>query len=735
MTIDRLRVYLDRLREKRLSEDESLVCLERARILQETRECYGGLSRTERQAAVLCDLCAQITPVIEPEDLLAGRMPEVVPTAEEEAWIAEHPQLFSEPGLPGWLDSLSIYVPDWDRLLQVGVGGIAAHARQSMDAIPPDAGDRAERTEFLAAAIEAVDALSHLIRRYAAEARRMASVEADAARRGELEQIAGRCERVAWEPPSTFLEALQLLQLTHMALACLVGGRDVTPGRLDQYLLPFYRRDIEAGVLDPETAALLLAMFFLRLTQMAGNDTDWDDNRRRSPCRYTHLYVTVGGVDGEGRSAVNPFSFVVLEAVRVLRYKEPTLLVRWQEGMERDSLAGVARLVRERAPVTIYHDEVVIRALESQGVPLRHARGYAHSACHNVLVVGQEAGSGPVFHNLPLFLLRVLRSGQEPASFEDLLAALRAEVRSALAGARRAWEKAWAEQYGPSCPLLASSLMPICLEQGRPCWQAATVSHFNHHLMGLATLVDSLLALRTLVFEEGRLSLAELASVLESDWEGHEALRTEVRTRLPRYGQGDHEARALTEALGRMWVEEVESASRGMARLQMWPGFYSHVSHVHQGARVPATPDGRRSGEALSENLAPSYGTPRCSPTSILGDMALLPFDHTPSGAATLALPAVDLEGVGGMERLVALVEGYFAMGGLHLQINVLDDRHLEDAMEHPERYADLTVRVTGYSAYFTRLSRSVQEDLVRRCRRDGVTPPAPRPQEGKRHP
>ncbi|MCC6445601.1 MAG: hypothetical protein IT210_19365 [Armatimonadetes bacterium] len=200
---------------------------------------------------------------------------------------------------------------------------------------------------------------------------------------------------------------------------------------------------------------------------------------------------------------------------------------------------------------------------------------------------------------------------------------------------------------------------------------------------------------------------------------GHDDLRRRIRLRLPRYGQNAPEADEMAALLGRLWVEEVERVSRGMARLQMWPGCYSHMAHVPEGACTPAIPDGRKAGEPISENLAPSFGTPRCSPASILKSMAALPFDHTPSGAATLTLAESDLRGETGADRLLALIETYFQMGGLHLQINALDVQFLEEALESPERFPGLMVRVTGFSAYFARLSRNVREDLVRRQRRD----------------
>jgi formate C-acetyltransferase len=386
----------------------------------------------------------------------------------------------------------------------------------------------------------------------------------------------------------------------------------------------------------------------------------------------------------------------------------------------------VAGLIRDRFPVTVYNDEVVTQALVRQGVALDDAWDYAHSACHNVIVVGREAGSGPVFHNLPWLILLAMNGGRELGSnrpsgaatplpeqietFEQFWAAVREQVRVALADARGAMER-WQAECERACPLLQSCLMRASIAQRIPCWRAATVNHRNHHLMGLATAVDSLVAVRQLVFEERELRLPDLVGILTANWSGQELLRERVRTRLPRYGQDHAQARELTTRLGQLWVDEVRAASDGLKRIALWPGFYSHMVHLREGARTAATPDGRRAGEPLSENLSPSLGTPRCAPTSILNSMAVLPFTDTPSGAATLALtPGHEMA-----TEIRALIETYFRQGGLHLQVNVLDAATLEAAMREPERYGDLMVRVVGYSAYFTRLSRDVQRDVLRR--------------------
>ncbi len=724
---------LDRLRARRLAEDERLVCMERARILMAAEREHASLERVPRQAAVLRDLCEGITPVILDEDTIVGQMPAVIPSAEEEALIARRPELFVEPGVPGWFDGISICVPEWDLLLQRGLGGIAAYALERLSVLPGDAA----RAEFYRAAIAAMQAVSTLLRRYASRALELAR-HAGPRRRRELELIAARCDRVAWDPPVDLPEALQLLQIVHMALSCLVGGRDVTPGRVDQYLLPFYRTSIERGQLARDDAVTLLAMFLLRLTQTAGNASDFESNHRRSPCRYSHLYVTVGGVTRDGAPAENELSLAIADAIRRLAYKEPTLLLRYHADMDAALLGSITGLMADRLPVTVYNDAVVIPGLVENGVPEPDARCYAHSACHNAFVPGLEAGSGPGgFYNVPRMVLLAMTGGRDPvsgemagaatpepdrlATFEDLWAAFAEQVRFALARGREASQRRWAQHYRDATPLLYSCLVRAALEAGESCWTAAPVSHLNHYFAGIATAIDSLTAIREVAFGDDagdRVSLPELARILSADWSGHEALRRRIRTELPRFGQDDRAVRDLTARVGDLWADEVQRASEGMERLAMWPGFYSHMAHLRLGEHTPATPDGRASGDPLSENLSPSAGTARCSATSKLLSMAALPLHRAPAGAATLAVSLGETETRKRAEVIRGLMEAYFDLGGLHLQVNVVGREALLDAVRHPDFHRDLMVRVAGFNAYFVLLPEAEQQDIIRRSER-----------------
>ena len=715
MTVDPAR--LDSLRAQRLAEDERLVCMERVRILMAAEREHASLERVPRQAAVLRDLCEGISIVIPEEDLIAGRMPEVIPTADEEALITARPELFMQPGVPGWLDSISICSPEWDLLLERGLAGIAERARQGL----ANAASDSAQAGFYRAAISAMESVSTLIRRYAEQARALA-LTAGFERRRELEAIAARCDRVAWEAPRDLPEALQLLQIVHMLLSCLVGGRDITPGRADQYLLPFYRASIDSGQLTRDDAITLLAMFMLRLSQTAGNASDFESNHRRSPCQYSHLYVTVGGVDRDGRPAENELSLVLADAIRRLAYKEPTLLLRYHAGIDRALLGTVTELMADRLAVTVYNDATVIPGLVENGVPEADARGYAHCACHNAFVPGVEAGTGPGgFYNVPGMLLEAINevAASEVVTFETLMAAFAEQMHRTLVAAREASESRWARDYADATPLLNSCLMRAALDAGEACWTAVPVSHLNHYFAGIATTIDSLIALRELVSGDApEMSLSEFAKVLAADWAGHEELRERLRRELPRFGQGDPAVREIARRVGDLWVDQVHRAAEGMERFAMWPAFYSHMAHLRLGTHTPATPDGRTAGKPLSENLSPSHGTPRCSATSKLLSMSALPLDRAPAGAATLALSMGELDREARAEVISGLMEAYFDVGGLHLQVNVVSRETLLDAVRDPDAHRDLMVRVAGFNAYFVLLPEAEQQDIIRRCDR-----------------
>ncbi len=715
---------LSAIHDAYLSAPEEAVFLERARILHESRGRYAHLPPGMRQGEVLQDLCARITVVVNPADVLLGRVLEEVPAPADEQFVRAHPELFVEPGVPGWLDSAGIYIPDWSRLLTLGIGGLVSQIDRHLADTEQRGRDLGATEDVLRGIRVSLLAVSRLMERYAAEALRVAGRQPDRRTSSRLVRAAQCCEAVAMEPPEGFRQALQLFISFHMVLSCLIGGRNVTPGRMDRYLFSFYERDTAGGALAREEAVELLAVMMIMLSQLSGRVATDFQSKKRTPNRFSHYYITLGGVDGEGESAVNDLSRAFLEARRLVRFRDPSLSVRYFAGIDRTFWHEAVSCMRDRMPVFAYNDEVVIRALTRHGVPERAARDYAHCGCMNCVIPGRELPLLRANHNGPLSVLLAMNGGrdplsgqragaatpppQEPADFDAFWAAFGEQLASSLRKVCCHYGGDDAGRFG-SPPLSARALF-----EGGPAGMPAT-RYADQHLVGVATTIDSLLAIRQLVYRERALSLEEFAGILCENFAGREPLRRRLLNRLPCYGSDDPDVTGVVERFSHTWVDQVRRAGAALSGIRLRPAFYSWLFNIEMGERTGATPDGRLRGEPLSADQAPTAGKSR-APTEVLQAMAHLSHDHTCSGGTTFHLSPSHFVGQHGLERLATLIEAYFAQGGLHLQFIFADSATLREAVDRPEEHRDLLVRVTGFSEYFVRLPPDVQQEIIGRA-------------------
>ncbi|MCX7886725.1 MAG: hypothetical protein N3B01_05650 [Verrucomicrobiae bacterium] len=711
------KLNLAAIRQAYLSTPEEAVFLERARILHESRRKYAGLPPGIRQGRVLQDLCREITPVVCTDDVLLGRVREQVPTSEEEEFIRAHPELFNREGVPGWLESASIYVPDWEHLLQAGIGGLIDEVEADRRAVAtPAAQDTLDGVQL------SLQAVSTLLKRYADEARRAAQRADSKEAEERLRRAAEACEAVAVAPPKSFHEALQLFIGFHMALSCLVGGRNVTPGRMDQYLLPFYKKDLRDGKLSREEAVELLAAMMLMLCQLSGAVATDFQSKKRTPNRFSHYYVTLGGVKTDGSSAVNELSYAFIEARRLVEFRDPTLAIRHFAGIDREFWSKAVTAMRDGLPVLTYNDASVITALKRFGVAEEQARDYALCGCLLCVLPGRDLPPLRDNYNAPLAVLLAMNAGVDPmsnqrigaatppgetlADFESFFAAYREQLRHRLAAAAH-YQQQNQGKRPLGYPLVARPLLRGCLHG------AAPRRNIEQCFVGLATTIDSLLAVREIVYRRKMLTLPELAAVLRKDFAGYERLRSYLLNRVPTYGCDDPEVTEMTRRVAQAWVEDVVAAGRNTDAV-FRPSFYSWLYNMEFGKTTGATPDGRLAGEPLSSDQLPARGRGR-APTELLQAMAQIPHDWTCSGGTTFTVSPSHFRGTDGAARLAALIEGYFSQGGLQLHFIMADAAILRDAMKHPERHGDLLVRVAGFSEYFVRLLPEVQQEIIHR--------------------
>ncbi len=706
---------IDAIRKAYLDVPDEAVFLERARILQDTRSKYGDLSPGLRQGKIVEELCKRITVVVNPGDVLLGRILEQIPTPQDEVFIKQHPELFTMPGMPGYLDSASIYIPDWSKLLEMGIGGlmeeVQKHRRKSQIS-----------KDYLEGVYLSLLATSRLISRYAERARQMAEQLDGSMASTQLLEAAKCCQKIALSPPESFREALQLFTIFHMILSCITGGRNVTPGRMDQYLFPFYERDISSERLTRSEAVELLAIMMVCLSQLAGSIATDFQSKKRSPNRYSHYYITLAGVDSNGKSTVNQLSFAFLEAFPLVGHREPSLSVRYRKDIDREFWHCAVELMKAGRPVFAYNDEVVISALMRWGVPENLAWNYAHCGCMNCFIPGNDVPCLRNNHNLPSYILLAINSGQDmhtggqkgpatPAAealsdFGDLFDAVRIQTRAAL-------ERTGRHYSSTVYPLLAWPLFNGHLEAQREYWEGKR-KYADQHMVGVATAVDSLLAIQHVVYKEKIMTLKELIDILRENFSEFETLRRYLLNRVPCYGRSNRYAMDMIKRLGDMWVEEIRKAGEKLNGITLRPGFHSWLYNIQMGKKTPATPDGRLCGESLSSDQLPAPGKARV-PTEVLQSMAHLPHDYTCSGGTTLRLDPSHFSGKMGTDRLSALIETYFAEGGLQLHFVLADISTLQDALENPDMHRDLLVRVTGFSEYFVRLLPEVQQEIMRR--------------------
>ncbi|MGQ9475653.1 MAG: pyruvate formate lyase family protein [Actinomycetota bacterium] len=611
-------------------------------------------------------------------------------------------------------------IPGFHRVLEIGFEGIAAKARDGLARLHGEEPDHQHRRDFLGSAIVAAEAVREFAGRYADLAESIAGAEKDATRREELLAIAERCRRVPWKPPRDFMEALQSLYFTHVALIISYGFDNVfSAGRVDQYLYPYYRKDLEEGRLSRGQALEALEEYLIKISR----------NRFFGPNN-----VTIGGLDREGRDATNELSYLYLEAFENLGGMGNGLSVRISHQTPRDFLLRTCAVNRRTAGVSLLNDEVIVRDLVEDGYALEDARNYSIVGCV------EPHGTGDSYSPTALngFWLAgvaemALNRGRRKVtgsrciglatpdprtfrSFDEVKEAFAAQLSFVIDRAVRMKEvsdRVFADSF-PN-PLLSSTIEG-CLESGMDATRGG--ARYNHgcvNIQGLGTAADSLAAIKWAVFEERIVTMDELLRALDNDFRGRESLRQNLLRKAPKYGNDDPRADEIAEWISRVFTEEA-GKYRSFRGDPYRCSCVSSATQLVEGYFCPATPDGRRALEPVSNSMSPTNGVERSGLTAVLRSAALAGnADYSDGTALNVRINPLALRAGENVEKLASLVEGYFALGGRHVQLNPMDAGTLRDAQAHPEKYPDLTVKVSGYSARFVELPRALQDDIIAR--------------------
>ncbi len=632
--------------------------------------------------------------------------------------------------------------PDYNKLLTLGMSGVKAAALKKLASLDVSDADQLRQSAFLRAVVITLDAVIAFAGRFSALAKQTAMQEKDAARRQELLDISKICANVPEHPARSFREGVQFIWFVQLVLQIESNGHSVSFGRLDQFLYPLYKQDIDNGVLTQNDARELLENLWIKLYSVV-KIRSWS-HTRYSAGGPLYQNVTIGGQTTDGKDAVNELSFRVLESVAATRLTQPNLTVRYHKNLSDEFLNQCIEVIKLGFGMPAFNsDEIIIPTMISLGIKKEDAYNFSAVGCVEVAVPGKWGYrcTGMSFLNFMKVLKIALNYGTDPDtgvkyldsdkglgsfdSFEDLFETWSKTVRyfAKQTVVIDTVVDCALEAHTPD--IFCSALTDDCIGRGKHIKEGGAVYDYISGLqVGIANLGNSLLALKELVFDKKALSQETLKEALDNDFAGEEgeAIRQMLLNIPAKYGQDNDDADMMVRSAYMEFIDELSKYhntrfGRGPIGGKYYAGTSSISSNVPSGAVVGATPDGRKAHAPLAEGCSPSAGTDIYGPTAVLKSVSKLPTEKILGGVLlNQKISPGSLKTPESKEKLKALLRTFFNdLKGFHIQYNVVDRATLEDAVVHPEAHKNLIVRVAGYSAFFTVLSPDTQQDIINR--------------------
>lgn len=637
------------------------------------------------------------------------------------------------------------WVPDYAKVINRGMIAIQNDAREKLSKLDlNNSVDLWEKKPFLEAMIIVCDAIMIWAKRHADLARDLAAKENDPKRKAELMQIAEICDHVPAYPASNFREAMQSQWFTQMFSRLeQKASAIISNGRMDQYLYPFYKKDIEEGTLTREVAKELLECMWVDMAQFIDlyiNPTGVEFQEG-----YAHWEaVTIGGQTPDGEDATNDLTYLFLESKREFPLNYPDLAARIHSRSPERFLYEVALTVKDGSgfPKLINDEEVVfLNALK--GCPVREALDYAVSGCTETRMPNRDTyTSGCVYVNFATALEMTLYNGKmlhygdevvgletgDPLEFKTWEEFYEAYKRQHLNLLRKAFQQQHVvDRLRPQhfAAPFSSVLHDLCMDNMLDLHTEKIpggVDYSYFEFLGYGTVVDSLAAIKKLVFEDRKLTMAEVLEACKADFEGHEPVREMLRN-APCYGNNDAYADSIAKDIDRFTQVEAEKSTKERG-VHVDVRYVPITSHVPFGKVVSATPNGRHAWTALSDGSSASHGADKNGPTAVLlsnyhsKNYGML---NRASRLLNIKLSPKSVEGEAGTEKIINLIRTWCDLKLWHLQFNIVNRQTLLNAQKEPDNYRSLLVRIAGYSAYFCDLSRDLQNDIIDRTEHASV--------------
>jgi pyruvate formate-lyase/glycerol dehydratase family glycyl radical enzyme len=629
---------------------------------------------------------------------------------------------------------LSLIVVDYAKVLNEGLNSIIEKAEEELRNLRFTDAEEVKKPDFLKSVIIADKAIVRLAHRFADLAGDMAGREADPLRKQDLERISEACRWVPGRPARTFREAVQ----SFWFIWAMIASGTAPGGRFDQFMYPFYQEDRQQDRITDEEVLELLECLRIKVMQLNFVGGGKLQRQKWAGMARWHNWV-IGGVTPEGKDATNELSYLILEAARDCQTPHHTITVRVHEEMPEELMVKALEVVKMGIGMPAFvGDKSYIAYLVNQGVPLPEARDYTLAGCLDVNIPGKSRINAFGMFIAPLVFEITMHNGVEPRtgrqlgpptgdlesfeSFDEFMEAfkeqltyfmgLTVEEHNILSQAQR--------ELFPDP--VHSSLMVDAIKVGRDALDR-TMPFENGsalNVVGMINVVDSMAAVKKLVFDEQKVTKKQLKAALAANWQGdgHGEIR-KMCLAAPKYGNGDPYVDAIAAELYKFWADTAVTFPT------IWGGTtkptgISITAHAPGGALTGATPDGRYAGETLADGtMSPAQGRDTSGPTAVL--RSAMAVDQVPFQATLLNMkfhPSA-LKSTEDLKKLSDLIKTYFSFGGKHVQFNVINRETLLDAQKHPERYRDLIIRVAGYSAYFVQLTKIVQDEIIARTQHD----------------
>jgi len=577
----------------------------------------------------------------------------------------------------------------------------------------------------------AADAVIMYAKRHSEKARDLAENESDPIRRTELEKIAEICLHIPAQAPKTFWEALQHYWFIHLGVITEYNTWDAfNPGRLDQHLYPFYKKDISDGILTKEGAVELLQTFWIKFNNQPAPPkvgvTDEESGTYTDFCN-----INLGGLKEDGSDGVNELSYILLDVIEDMRILQPSSNVQISEKTPDDFIRRALKIVKTGfGQPSVFNADAIIQELIRQGKSLADARNGGASGCVETGAFGKEAYILTGYFNLVKILEVTLHNGNDPLTgkqvglktgdstsfrtFKELLEAYTKQIKhfvSIKIKGNQIIERIWAQNPSP----FLSIIIDDCIINGKDYNDGGAKYNTSYiQIVGMGSITDCLASLKYNVYDNQIITMEQMLEVLKNNFEGFEKIRQKLISRTPKYGNDNDYADLITQQIFEIVYNAIDGRPNtrgGVHRINLLPT----TVHIYFGKVTGATPDGRKAFTPLSEGISPVQGMDINGPTSVIKSAGKI--DHLRTGGTLLnqKFSPKFFSSESGINNIAHLIRSYFKMGGHHIQFNVVSANTLRAAQEDPIQYRNLIVRVAGYSDYYINLGKDLQEEIIRR--------------------